>query len=71
MGIVTLVVGIVMFFMAVRKQQKATSGILICPQCEAVVASTVVGNELCPECGAVMVPLEGFYDRHPELKTKA
>nr|WP_321260332.1 hypothetical protein [uncultured Pseudodesulfovibrio sp.] len=42
----------------------------ICPKCETAVDFRNVGNHTCPKCQTELEPLEGFYERHPELKDK-
>ncbi|WP_319759023.1 hypothetical protein [Maridesulfovibrio sp.] len=41
----------------------------ICPKCQKVyMAGKAPDNAACDSCGAKLEPLEGFYERHPELK---
>ncbi|NDV24971.1 hypothetical protein [Desulfovibrio sp. JC022] len=42
---------------------------MICPKCQKVyMAGQAPANASCESCGITLEPLEGFYDRHPELK---
>ncbi len=44
---------------------------LICPVCEKSFSPGIFRtpkNKLCPNCKIKLEPIEGFYDRHPELK---
>lgn len=45
---------------------------MICPKCQTVyLAEDLPENcrrEICSECGAKLEPLDGFYERYPELK---
>ncbi|WP_031484447.1 hypothetical protein [Maridesulfovibrio frigidus] len=41
----------------------------ICPKCERVfLKGENPDKHMCPDCKVELEPLEGFYDRHPELK---
>ncbi len=41
----------------------------ICPKCERVFLRGEKAKEnKCPDCKVLLEPLEGFYDRYPELK---
>ncbi|WP_320172320.1 hypothetical protein [Maridesulfovibrio sp.] len=43
----------------------------ICPKCQKVyMAGQAPANTSCESCGVNLEPLEGFYDRHPELRDK-
>ena len=69
-GILIAVVGI--FFMytsLIRKNKHAKEKYLICPQCKVSFKQKKdVKNPRCPHCSVDLEDLEGFYDRHPELK---
>ncbi|NDV23846.1 hypothetical protein [Desulfovibrio sp. JC022] len=45
---------------------------MICPKCQTVyLAEDLPENcrkDICSECGTKLETLDGFYDRHPELK---
>ena len=43
----------------------------ICPRCEETAYAKDVPDLKCPECEVDLENLEGYYDRHPELKQKA
>lgn len=49
-----------------RRSQNASYW--ICSECEKVSKKKYMINSGCADCGGTMEPLEGFYDRHPELK---
>lgn len=51
-------------------EHRLTTSTYICPNCEAAVDFREVGDHTCPKCKVQLEPLEGFYDRHPELKEK-
>ncbi|SMF23532.1 hypothetical protein [Desulfovibrio gilichinskyi] len=41
----------------------------ICPKCERVfLRGEKTEENICPDCKVLLEPLEGFYDRYPELK---
>ncbi len=40
----------------------------MCPACMKPFSNENISNSRCPECGNDVEDLEGFYDRHPELK---
>lgn len=42
--------------------------ISVCPKCSATYPRTKDGKP-CPKCGGNIEPLEGFYERHPALKS--
>ena len=39
----------------------------ICPQCLGPYPEDLLGTP-CPQCGTPLENMEGFYERHPELK---
>lgn len=39
---------------------------VICPRCKTAFNNRRMSR--CPHCDVDLEPLEGFYDRHPELK---
>ncbi len=42
--------------------------ILMCKECLQPFYRKNTVDELCPKCGISLEELEGFYERHPELK---
>ncbi len=54
----------------VTAEQEKTNDmrVFICPQCETASSFAEVRNKMCPQCNIKMEPLDGFYDRHPEMK---
>ncbi len=70
LGIVVASIGLFMFIMAFRKGQRYYAEVFICPKCETALPFAEVPNEICPKCQTKLEPLEGFYERHPELKDK-
>lgn len=41
--------------------------VLMCPKCGNSVMKKEVQDGICPACEGVLEPIEGFYDRHPDL----
>lgn len=39
-----------------------------CISCGEVIDSKLLKNLICPKCNGVLEELEGFYERHPEIK---
>jgi len=63
-----LLVGLFMLYGSLRKGQRDHEEVFICPTCETALPFAEVQDEICPTCKVKMEPLDGFYDRHPELK---
>ncbi len=68
-AIVLVTTGIYSLWLAWTNRPKAMT-MHICPKCETAVDFRNVGNHTCPKCQTELEPLEGFYERHPELKDK-
>ena len=41
---------------------------LICPKCDKILQVADAKDYICPNCFETMEELEGYYDRHPDLK---
>ena len=70
-GLLICAAGIVLiFFGAFKKKalQVKENNILICLSCQTPIRSEDVVDFKCPICQGNLEELEGFYDRHPELK---
>ena len=39
-----------------------------CTRCGEVIDSKSLKNLICPKCDGVLEELEGFFERHPEIK---
>ena len=63
-GLVSLVFG----FVATKKQTGDELDYLVCSSCLHSVEPSSSASKQCPKCGGHLESLEGFYDRHPELK---
>ena len=53
-----------------KKAQDYEERVLMCPKCIAPFNHSAVPNKNCPDCGTQLENLEGFYERHPDLRTK-
>ena len=69
LGVGVFLVGLFMLAKGVRKGRKGKTE-LICPKCEKPYALEEMACHQCPTCGVPLEPLDGFYERHPELKEK-
>jgi hypothetical protein len=52
---------------SIKYYQKDES-IVICPNCKKTHYFRDVKESTCEDCGSNFEPMDGFYDRHPELK---
>ncbi|QJT08873.1 hypothetical protein [Oceanidesulfovibrio marinus] len=41
---------------------------MICSTCEQTIIAYKAQDGRCPHCGGELEPLDGFYERHPELR---
>jgi len=57
---------------AIEAEEKAKDEktVLMCPKCVKPFYKKDCPTLHCPDCGTPVEQLEGFYDRHPELKNK-
>ena len=70
-GILIMLVGIFVIYTTLSSKRKyLKEKYLICPKCKDSFSQKDVSNSLCPNCTVELEDLEGFYDRHPELKEK-
>ena len=70
-GSAIIVIGIIFIWLALRKKAKDYEDkVLICPKCKEPFNKKDVPGERCPRCNVNLEEIEGFYDRHPELKTE-
>jgi hypothetical protein len=66
-GIFVAVVGVFFVYTSLTSKKKK---FLICPECKKSFNPKDVPNSYCPKCSIGLEDLDGFYDRHPELKEK-
>ncbi len=66
-GIALIISGVVIIWIDVIRPRKDN---LICPKCEELYRWKKSLGDKCPKCGTILEDLEGFYERHPELRYK-
>ena len=70
LGAFITIVGVLFVYTSLRTKAKAfEDDILICPKCEASFNRKDITDQNCPQCNVKLEELEGFYERHPALKT--
>jgi hypothetical protein len=70
-GVSLTLVGVAFFYISFRRKSVGSaSGFLICSSCRHPIEKKRITENQCPSCGADLEELDGFYDRHPELKEK-
>jgi len=68
-GCLFITLGIAFFVYALRAKKKDLEGkFVICPQCKEPFNDRDVPDQRCPQCKAEVEELDGFYERHPELR---
>lgn len=71
-GCIFLAVGILIFIYALRTKEKDFEDkFMICPKCKEPFDKADVPNSHCPKCNTKLEALDGFYDRHPELREES
>lgn len=60
--------GLISLLLILKKHKKPAT--YICQRCERTITFYNYGDGFCPKCKNKLEPLEGFYERHPELKDK-
>ncbi len=58
------------FFAIMRDDFGNAPETVICLQCREPFLFSKVNDFKCPKCGGELENLEGFYDRHPEMKNE-
>lgn len=59
-------IGILWFYSFIK--HKKFNEFLICPKCLKTYYKYVVVDTKCLDCGAEVEEIDGFFERHPELK---
>ena len=68
-AIAIIIFGLGILFIAIGKSFSYNGEkYLVCPKCHQEYGTKDVVNSNCPECKCELEDLDGFYDRHPELK---
>lgn len=52
----------------IKKPEKNKQNFVICFKCRKPFFAANTNGYKCPDCGGKLENLDGFYDRHPELK---
>jgi hypothetical protein len=69
-GILLIFFGIYFSIAVIRKRKwKSVSDYLICKECLTTYVRSELKNHHCPKCEGSLDELNGFYERHPELKS--
>jgi cytochrome c553 len=75
LGIMLVVLGMFIVYKSAREPRKIAANdttsskeTAICTACHAPSADS--DQEACPRCGGDLEPLDGFYERHPELRDR-
>lgn len=64
-------IGSLFIILALKKKAKDfEENFMICAKCLKPLYKKEALNNKCPECGGKLEDLDGFYDRHPELRDK-
>ena len=66
-----IVIGIIFVWSALKKNPKDFEDkFLICPECKTPFNQKDVPDGRCSKCEVELEDLEGYYERHPELKAR-
>jgi PHP family Zn ribbon phosphoesterase len=52
----------------IKKSKQEEENFAICTKCREPLYALSTNDNKCPHCGGELENLNGFYDRHPELK---
>jgi len=70
-GILLTLLGIGFLYFTFRKRfEESNSDFLICPTCQKPFDPKDIEENQCTTCGTDLENLNGFFERHPELKEK-
>ena len=70
-GILLIIFGIFLSITVIRKSKwKSVSDYLICKKCLTTYIRSEIKKNSCPKCEVSLYELDGFYERHPELKSR-
>ena len=69
-GIILILLGLYTLYKMLMAPRYTGNDILMCHQCNQPIERKQTRNNKCPTCDVELEPLDGFYDRHPELKGK-
>lgn len=70
-GVLLILIGIGFLYFSLRKGAGGSiSEFLICPTCRKSYDRKELSENRCSTCDIDLEKLDGFYERHPELKEK-
>jgi|GEM_PF-1899905 len=69
-GVFMMIIGCAIMFHMLFGKRYTGNDILMCHQCNQPIERKQTKGNKCPTCDVELEPLDGFYDRHPELKGK-
>ena len=70
-GTFITIIGLLFIYTVLRnKARKFEDNFVICPKCRTPFKQNEVPDGRCPKCEVELEDLEGFYQRHPELKVR-
>ena len=71
LGIFLTLLGVAFLYFSLRRKPNGSiSGFLICPLCRKPHEIKNSSENRCSSCGTDLEELDGFYERHPEIKEK-
>ena len=69
LGIFLTLLGVCFLYFSLRRKPNNTaSGFRICPICRTTLETINSSENRCSLCGTDLEELDGFYERHPEIK---
>lgn len=68
-GVLSMLMGVAFIIYGLRSGLDTT--FMICPECKEVYGRRKARDLRCPRCGTSLEPLDGFYERHPNLKKRS
>ena len=69
-GYLFIILGTYALYKTLLCKRYAGNDLLICIECQQPIKRKYTKDNQCPTCDVELEPLDGFYDRHPELKGK-
>ena len=70
LAIISAGIGLYSIWTSLTKTRYDGNDMLICPKCSKALRRKETNNNACPIWNVDLEPLEGFYERHPELNDK-
>lgn len=63
-----ITIGLLFIYSSFKTKEKRYEQLMMCPKCVKPFNKKDCPGLACPECQEALEELEGFYERHPELK---